>query len=119
MKILWLLIFVTAGLIFGQTPTVTSTTTITASVGSLVCVGTPSVDASGVSTMNMVCKVGTTTLHTSDSAVPSSPGTGIAISVSSGSNSVTWLLTKGNPSPDGWQVSVTDGTVTKSKTGVF
>lgn len=118
MKLLTTLLFATA-LAAAQPIAITSTTTITASVGTLVCTGTPGVNAQSVSTMHMACTSGGATLHTSDSTVPSTPGTGIAISVSSGASSITWLLTKGNPAPDGWSVSVTDGTATKSKTGTF
>lgn len=116
MKILLVLIL-SFGLL-AQSPTVIATTTIVASVGNLTCTGTPGI-ANSISTMHMVCVSGTTTLYTSDSTVPTIPGTGIVISVGSGSNTVTWLLTKGNPTSDGWQVAVTDGTITKSKSGTF
>lgn len=114
-----ILILVLAAFLFAQSPVVTVLSTITATVGTLTCTGTPGTDTTGISTMHMVCKAGTTTLHTSDSSVPSVPGTGIVISVSSGTDAVTWLLTKGNPTPDQWQVAVTDGTTTKMKTGSF
>lgn len=113
--VLALLILAAAAL--GQ-PTVTATTTITATAGTLVCTGTPGV-VDGISTMRLVCKAGTATLHTSDSTVPSTPGTGIVVSVSSGANAITLLLTKGNPAPDGWQVAATDGTATQTKSGQF
>ena len=117
MKLAILLLLASA--LFAQTPAVTVTSTIVATVGTLTCTGTPGTDQAGLVTMHMVCKAGTTTLHTSDSTVPSTPGTGIVISISSGTNAVTWLLTKGNPTPDQWQVAVTDGTTTKLKTGSF
>lgn len=103
----------------GQAPVVSVTSTITATVGTLTCTGTPGTDTNANSTMHMVCKAGTLTLHTSDSTVPSTPGTGIVVTVVSGTSSIGWLLTKGNSVPDGWQVSATDGTTTKLKTGSF
>lgn len=114
-----LILIASAAGALAQSPTVTSTTTVTATAGPLICVGTPGANASGVSTMHMDCKAGAITLHTSDSTVPAAPGTGIVISVTSDKSSITWLLTKGNAVPDGWQVSATDGTTIKSKSGTF
>ncbi len=117
MKLIIVCLILTASL-FAQAPAISVATTITANVGTLGCVGTPTVTGT-VSSMHIVCAVGTTSIHTSDNTVPATPGTGVVISVSSGSNSVAWLLTKGNPTPDQWQVSVTDGTTSKLKTGSF
>ena len=119
MKRLAALLLILSAALFAQAPVVTVTSTVVATVGTLTCTGTPGVNAQAVSTMHMVCTAGAVTLHTSDSTVPTAPGTGIVISVTSGANSIAWLLTKGNPTPDQWQVSATDGTTTKLKTGSF
>ena len=116
---LTILLFVFASLAFGQAAgTVTVATTITAVAGSgtaaLTCVATPG-DASGISTMRVVCTVGTQTILSSDSTVPSTPGTGIIVSASSGSNIISWQLNKGiTPLPDGWSVAA--NAVTKAGT---
>ena len=102
-----------------QGPVVTVNTSISASAGNLTCVGTPSVNTSNVPQMHLVCNVGTVNINTSDSTVPSTPATSVTISVQSGVNVITLILTKGNPIPDQWQISVTDGTTTKMKNGSF
>jgi len=99
------------------TGTVAVATTITAVAGTdpatqLTCVGTPTVTSS-VSNMHMVCSAAGKTLHTSDNQVVAAGS--VTISVQSGSNTVTWLLTKGNPIPDQWQVTANG----VSKSGSF
>ena len=115
MKLLLVLVF--ASLAFGQ-GVVTVSTTLTATAGTgtgaLVYVATPGV-AAGISTMHVVCTVGTQTVHTSDSTVPSTPATAVTIQANSGTNVVTWQLTKGNPTPDGWSVAA-NGVM---KAGIF
>lgn len=92
--------------------TVDISATITATAGTLVCVGTPSVGAA-VSSMHMKCSEGATVLHESDYTVVS-PGS-VAYSIGRGPNAITWLLTKGNPVPDQWQVAANG----VSKSGSF
>ena len=114
------LLFVLASLAFGQgVGTVTVASIITAvagtGTGALTCVATPG-ETAGVSTMRVVCTVGTQTILSSDATVPSTPGTGIIVSASSGSNIISWQLNKGiTPLPDGWSVAANAVT----KTGTF
>lgn len=88
----------------GQAPTgsVDIAATITATAGTLVCVGTPSV-ASAASNMHMKCSDAQALLHESDYLV-ASPGS-VVYSIGRGANTITWLLTKGGAVPDQWQVS--------------
>jgi hypothetical protein len=115
-----LILPVCTGPLLSQSPgSVVVATTITATAGSgssaLICVATPGLNGSGVATMHVVCSVGSTVLHTSESTVPAMPGTAILLSAKSGSDSVTWLLTKGNPTPDRWEVAANS----IMKTGAF
>jgi hypothetical protein len=114
-----LLLFTIAACAIAQAPNVTATTTITASAGTLSCTGTPGADIAGRSTMSFTCKYGTDTITVPAFPVPSTPATNVWLSVGSGTNTVTWMVTKGNPLPDQWQVAATDGSVTAKKTGSF
>lgn len=110
-----------AAALCAQGPAITAATTITASVGALVCTATPGATSAGVSTMHGVCLLGGAPFATLDGAVPATPGTDMLLSVGTGTPriSIAFLLTRGNATPDAWQVSVSDGAVTKSKSGVF
>lgn len=111
MKILIAFLFTFAA--FAQSPgtiTVASNITVTAGASTdstqIVCTGTAGV-VSGASTMTMTCTVGgkTVVLPLTTFTVPASPGVGVVFGVQAGANSITWILTKGNPAPDQWQVS--------------
>jgi hypothetical protein len=118
-KLLALAVIIT-GLCSAQSgPTITTATTVVATVGTLTCTGTPLTDSNGVNTFHMSCSVGGSTLADATTTVPSTPGSSFTMNVSSGSNNIAWMLTKGNPTPDGWQVTVTDGTSTVYKQGTF
>jgi hypothetical protein len=94
------------------TGTVDISTAITATAGTLQCVGTPTVGAT-TSTMHMKCSEAGVVLHEADYAV-TAPGSTL-YSLGRGSNTVTWLLSKGNPVPDQWQVAANG----VSKSGSF
>lgn len=112
MKRLFLGLIFAAALQAQTAGSVDITSTITATAGSLVCIGTPTIAAS-VSTMHMRCSEGATVLHESDYTV-TAPGS-VVYSIGRGADTITWLLTKGNPAPDQWQVSANG----VSKTGNF
>lgn len=104
-----------SGSLFAQSPTgtVTVAANITATAGSLVCTGTASVAAS-VSTMRLTCADGAAVILPDTTFTVSAPGS-TTYSIQRGANTITWLLTKGNPTPDQWQV-VANGTL---KSGTF
>lgn len=110
---------------FAQTPGTVSVTslgaTISATAGAtgdanqIICTGLAG-GAAGVSSMQISCTVGGKIVFPQTTVtVPSVGGVGFCACVQAGVNSVTWLLTKGNPVPDSW--SVTANGVTK--TGSF
>lgn len=103
-KLTTLLLFATCGL-FAQVPsgTVQVAATITATAGTLVCTGTASVAAT-VSTMHLKCVDGADVVLPDVDIPVKAPGASV-ISVQRGANSVIWMLTKGNPTPDQWQVA--------------
>lgn len=96
-----------------QTPgTVDVSASITAASGTLKCVGTATVGAAS-SLMAMKCSDGADVLLDTTFKVAS---VGSAVySVQRGTNTITWILTKGNAIPDQWQVSA-NGT---TKSGNF
>lgn len=119
-----LAVLFTALSLYAQTGTVNVTSlgaSISATAGAstdptqIICTGLAGGSA-GASTMQMACTVGgKTVLPQTVFAVPATGGIGLVFGVQAGSNSITWLLTKGNPTPDSWSVSA-NGTV---KTGSF
>lgn len=104
---------------FAQSPAVNVTTAITASAGNLTCTGTPGVNGAGAATMHLVCTASGGGGMTADATVPTTPASSVTTSVQSGTNTIALLLTKGNSVPDQWQVTASDGTVTKFKSGIF
>jgi hypothetical protein len=123
MKTTLTLLFASFSLL-AQTGTVTITSlgaSISATAGAsndptqIVCTGLAGGSA-GASTMQMSCTVGgKSVLPQTTFTVPTTGGIGLVFGIQAGANSVTWLLTKGNPTPDSWSVSA-NGTV---KTGSF
>lgn len=95
-----------------QTGTVSVSANITATAGALVCTGTATVGPTS-SVMHMKCVDGSAVVIPDTDYPVVAPGA-TTISVSRGTNSVTWILTKGNPVPDQWQVTANG--VTKSGT---
>lgn len=107
---------------FAQTPgtvnvtslgaTISATAGATGDVNQIICTGLAGGSA-GVSSMQISCTVGgKTVLPQTTVTVPATGGIGFVFGVQAGTNSVTWLLTKGNPTPDSW--SVTANGTTKS-----
>lgn len=99
-------------ILMGQTTpppagTVDVATNITASSGSLVCVGTVA-SSTLTSTMHLKCSDGPTLLHESDYTITALGTT--TYSLTRGPNAITWGLTKGTSIPDQWQV-VANGTM--------
>lgn len=89
--------------VLAQTPgTVVVASNITATAGSLICVGTATVGAT-TSTMQLKCSEGSVVLIDYPFTVTASGST--LYSIGRGANTITWLLTKGNPTPDQWQVT--------------
>lgn len=102
-----------AGALRAQTAgSVTVSANITATAGAIVCTGTASVSASA-STMRLRCVDGADVVLPDTDFVVTAPGSTV-YSVQRGGNIITWLLTKGNPTPDQWQVAANG--VTKSGT---
>jgi hypothetical protein len=100
------ILFLTAALYAQTTPppgTVAVSATITATAGTLVCTATASVAATA-STMHMKCVDGADVVLPDIDFVVKAPGS-TTYSVQRGGNTITWLLTKGNPVPDQWQVT--------------
>lgn len=109
--LLSLLIF--AASVLAQSPgTVDVSANITATAGTLSCVGTATV-GQATSTMHLKCSEGTSVLFEHDFTV-TAPGS-TTYTMSRGANIIGWILTKGNPTPDQWQVTA-NGT---SKSGAF
>lgn len=101
----------------GQTPgTVTVAASINATAGTLSCVGTATVGAT-VSTMQLKCTDGGATLIDYPFTV-TAPGA-TAYSLVRGTNTIIWMLTKGNPTPDQWQVTATTPGGSKTGSGNF
>lgn len=107
-------IFLLLGTFVLGAQTIDVKTTVTATVGNLTCLLSP-IDPI---TFNVDCKDGTKQVLQGMFSFPTAPGS-FVYSVQSGPNTITWLLTKGNPIPDQWQVAVTDGTTEKMKSGLF
>jgi hypothetical protein len=110
-----LLLILAAAALCAQAPTgtVQIAATITATAGTLVCTGTATVSAS-VSIMHMKCVDGADAVLPDVDLQVKAPGS-TTLSLQRGSNTITWLLTKGNPLPDQWQV-LANGTM---KSGTF
>lgn len=81
-------------------------TTINAIAGDpvtgLICVGNPTKNGAA-SIMHIKCSEGGVLLHETDYKVIATGS--ILFSVQRGANTITWLLTKGNPSADRWEVA--------------
>ena len=114
-------ILILAATALAQAPSVVATTTITATAGTLACTGTPGATPEGVTTMKIECKASGAAMHVHpiEALLPSAPATSFTWSVQSGANQITWILTRGNSAPDGWQVAASDGAATTSKSGTF
>lgn len=82
--------------------TVDVASAITATAGTLSCVGTATVGQT-TSLMHLKCSEGSTVLHEGDYTV-TSPGSTV-YSIGRGQNMIVWLLTKGSATPDQWQVT--------------
>lgn len=99
---------------FGQSGVVTVTSSVTATAGSspsLSCV----VTAPALPAVHIVCTLGTATILTTDATPPVGTTNGFSGTISSGANSVTWILqqlTAGNVT---WQITAN----TATKAGVF
>ena len=86
--------------------------------GTLSAVAVPAV-GDGIAVMHIDVMSGTFLVHSSDAKLPATPGTGVSTTVTVGKDSITWLLSRGNTVPDGWQVAASDGVTTEQRSGVF
>lgn len=110
MKHLLLILFLASAL-SAQTPTgsVSVTTSIVAKAGAdsdatqVVCTGSPGVP--NATSFRMICTSAGATILSADAVLTSAPASSAVYSVQRGSNTVTWILTRGNPAPDGWSVA--------------
>ncbi len=101
MKLLLVLLF-TLSLFAQSTGTVVVASNITATAGTLSCTGTATIGVT-TSTMQLKCLEGTITLIDYPFTVTAAGAT--VYSITRGTNVISWILTKGNPTPDQWQVS--------------
>lgn len=105
---------------YAQTGTVDVTTSILATAGAatdatrIVCTGTPQVSGTTV-TFRMQCTNAGNTILDSTSTLNGPAASSTVYSIQRGSNTITWILTKGNPVPDGWSVAANG----VAKTGTF
>lgn len=76
-------------------------TKVTAVAGPITCTGT--ITSSVANTLHMTCFTSTDTFVDTNFKVPSVGA--VMYSISIGSDTVTWLLSKGNPTPDRWEVA--------------
>lgn len=96
------LLFVLALAAFAQsTGKVTVDVVVTAAAGPLSCTATIRGDVAN--TMHMKCSSGVDTYIDTDFKVPSTGA--VMYSITLDKDSVTWILSKGNPTPDRWEVS--------------